>query len=137
MVTALVTELGKVRPICFARFYLNRAASELERGDRISAGCLMREAIQRYLTALCDHHCCLPGRDIDRTPAKLLRTLQKQNKLPECAYIWIKESIEVGNKLAHCHLIRTALVRTCIELLHFIIDHTTELVFPTREGGAV
>jgi hypothetical protein len=137
MVMALVSELGMARPVCLTRIYLHRAANLLQAGDLIAAGCLMREAIKRYLTALCEYHNCDMGRKRERTPTKLLGLLWSAKKICPTAHLWMKDAIEVGNKSAHCQSIRKATLRTCIELMHSIVDHTPEIVFPTREGSAL
>lgn len=137
MVMAIVSELGKVRPVCLSRFYLNRAIEALEAGNTIQAGCLLREAIHRYLDALCQYHKIEIRKRRDRTPSIMLRALWKAKQFDEGGYSWVRESIEVGNKLAHCKPVKASLVESCISLMHCLMDYSPEIIFPTREGGAV
>lgn len=136
MVMALVDDLGKVRPVCLSRLYLFRSYEAIERGNTIEAGVLMREAIHRYLAALCEYHRVEIPRKRDRTPSVMLRALWKAKQFDDCGYQWCRESIEIGNKLAHCKPVRASLVSSCIGLLHALMDITPEIVFATREGGA-
>jgi hypothetical protein len=137
MVTALVSGLGKSRPVCFSRFYLNRSLDAIKRGDTIAAGCLLREAIDRWLKALCDYHKVYLGKNQLPSPKVLLRALSKAKQIDGGAYRWCSDAIDIGNKLAHCRPVRPHMVTTCIELMHYLMDLTPELIFPIREGGVL
>jgi hypothetical protein len=135
MVMALVTDLGKVRPVCLSRLYLNRSYDALERGDLIAAGCLLREAIHRYLDALCQYHKVQIPKKHDRTCSVMAKALWKAKHFESCGYQWVRESIQYGNKLAHCKPVRPSLVSCCIDLLHTLMDNSPEIIFATRGGG--
>lgn len=137
MVMALVSDLGKVRPVCMSRFYLSRALDALELGNTTEAGVLLREGIARYLLALCQYHGCLPRKKRDRTPALMARSLWKAGQLTDCGYQWTRESIGYCNALAHCRRVKPSLIECCISLMWDLMDESPEIVFPTREGGAV
>lgn len=137
MVTALVSDLGKVRPVCMSRFYLNRALDALENGNKFEAGVLLREGIARYLEALCQYYDCQPKRPRDRTPSTLARSLWKNGHLPDGAYQWIREAIDYGNRLAHAKPVKASLIECSITLVHWLMDRSPELIFPTREGGGL
>ncbi len=133
MVALASPDLFKFRPVCLSRLYLYRAHSALERGDTIAAGCLLREAVTRYLTALCQYGDCLP-RKRDRTPANMLRVLREAHQLGDDDCEAIRMVIDVGNKLAHCKAVRPSRVEYYIHYLNELCDATPELVYPTREG---
>lgn len=137
MVCSLVTDLGKVRPVCLSKFYLARSLEALEAGNVTEAGILLREGIARYLEALCQYHKCLPKRKRDRTPSLMARELWKQKQLTDCGYQWVRESIGYCNRLAHCRRVRASLVECSISLIWDLLESSNELVFPMREGGAV
>jgi hypothetical protein len=138
MVMAIVTDLGKVRPVCLSKFYLARSLNALESDRLTEAGVLLREGIARYLFALCKYHGCLPKKKRDITPSILARALWKQKQLTETGYMWIRESIGYCNKLAHCRPVRASLIECCISLIWDMLESSPELVFPSRgNGGAV
>jgi hypothetical protein len=135
MVMALVTDLGKVRPVCMSRFYLNRALDALEQDNVTQAGILLREGIARYLAALCTYHGCLPKKKRERTPSIMLRTLWKKKQFTDCGYQWCREAIEYCNRLAHCRAVKPSLIEACISLMWDLMDSSPELIFPIREGN--
>jgi hypothetical protein len=137
MVMALVSDLGKVRPVCMSRFYLNRALDALEQDRLTEAGVLLREGIARYLHALSEYHGCLPKKRRDRTPSLMARMLWKEKQLTDCGYQWTREAIEYCNRLAHCRPVKPSLLGCCISLMHGLMDESNEIIFPTREGGVV
>lgn len=137
MVMAIVTDLGKVRPVCLSKFYLARALDALESDRLTESGVLLREAIARYVTALSEYHGCLPKKKRDRIPGLMARTLWKQKSLSDCGYQWLRESIEYCNRLAHCRPVKASLLECSISLIWDLLDSSPELVFPVREGGAV
>jgi hypothetical protein len=135
MVMAVVTDLGKVRPVCLSRFYLNRALTALEQDRLTEAGVLLREGIARYLVALCQYHDCLPKKKRDRIPGLMARSLWKKKQLTDGGYQWVRESIEYCNRLAHCRPVKASLIECSISLIWDLMDSSPELVFPSRENG--
>ena len=137
MVMAVVSELGKVRPVCFARSMLLKAADSMDRGETTTAGCQLREAVSRYLFAMCEAHDCLPRKKEHRTPARMARAVYKAGALQGGGYQWLTEIIDAGNRCAHCRPVRVSLLRTCISLMHTVLDYSPEILSPERQGGAV
>lgn len=135
MVTAIVSELGKVRPTCFARTMLFAATRSLEFGDIVKAGCQLREAVNRYLLAMCEAHDCMPRKKLHRTPARLARKLYRKGACEFGDYTWLREMIDCGNRCARCKPVRGSLVETGIMLMHLILDHCPEILLPERQGG--
>jgi hypothetical protein len=137
MVMALVTDLGKVRPVCLSRLYLNRSHDALERGDTLAAGCLLREAVIRYLTALCEYHDCTPVRKCDRKAMAMLRALRRKDQFTTDGFEWVKEAIAIGGRLTHCKPVRPSLVELSMSLLSSLMDCSSEIIFPNRNGGVL
>jgi hypothetical protein len=136
MVMALVTDLGKVRPVCMSRFYLNRALDALEQDNVTQAGLLLREGIARYLEALCTYHGCLPKY---RNPRVMARLLWQQKQLADYGYQWTCESLGYCNCLTGPgrRPVKPSLIECCISIMHRLMDESSEIIFPTRKGGAV
>ena len=75
MVLCAVEQIGRTKPVCFARSLLFAASNSLEAGDITKAGVQLRESVNRYLVALCEAHDCTPRKKNLRTPAMMNRAL--------------------------------------------------------------
>ena len=137
MVVCVVSELGKVRPVCFARSLLFTAADSLEAGDITKAGCQLREAVSRYLIAMCEAHNCTPQKKQLRTPAVMNRALLKAGGVDRGIYDWLREIIGYGNRAAHCRPVRSELIETSISIMCIVLDESPEINLPERTGGVV
>ncbi len=131
MVTAIVSKIGEIRPVCFARSCLYRAANALERGDTIAAGCLLYEATRRYLLAMCEAHDVKPGRSIKR----VVRQLVTAKQLTDDGASWLRDCLDYGERCQHCRRVKPELIEASISLLHLLLDCSPELELPTRGGG--
>lgn len=134
MVVCVVQELGKVRPVCFARSMLFAASDSLEAGDIVKAGCQLREAASRYLVAMCEYHSCTPKKKQHRTPVIMNRALLKAGGIDRGIYRWIREIIEYGTLCAHCRPVRSEFIENSIEIMCFILDNSPEINLPERQG---
>ena len=137
MVVCAVQELGKVRPVCFARSMLSAASDSLEAGDAFKAGYQLREAVSRYLTAMCEAHNCKPRKKHPRTSGEMARALFKGGGIDRGIYDWLREIIDCADLCARWRISRSRLIKTSISLMHFMLDNSPEINLPERAGGAI
>ena len=133
MVMCSVQELGRVRPVCFARTLLYSAQDAIDRGEAHSAGIMLLRATRYYLEAMCIAHDVKPAKSLLR----VIRQLRKAHGINEGIDDWLQEITKVGLKCVRCERVQPVSVENCIAFLHFILNNSPEVEFPTREGGAV
>ena len=137
MVTTIVSELGKVRPVCFARSQLLMAANSLEAGNIIKADRQLWVAVCRYLESMCEAHNCTPKRKRLRTPAVMARALFKAGGIDRAIYDWLRELIDYAGWCASGRIVRVSIIETSISWMHVMLDSSPEINLPERQGGAV
>ena len=130
MVATAVKKLGHVRPVCYSRTRLYIAATTLERGNVIAAGCLLLEATRCYAMAMCEAHEIKPARSLKRA----VRQLLKAKQLTDDGAEWLRECIKYGECCQRCRRVSPAEIEVSISLLHLLLDHSPELELPTRGG---
>jgi hypothetical protein len=136
MVTLAVDTIEQWARPCFARPKLFEAQAALYRGELIAAGCLLREAVRRFLISQCEYHCCSPTKKSLKSPRQLANTLHRAGHCRGASFDWLCEIIDVGNKLAHCQPVSRSMIECCISLLHNMLDCSTGYSEFKRNGGA-
>jgi len=126
MVCCLVQELGKVRPRCFSRSMLFAATDSLEAGDVVQAALQLREAVNRFVTALCQYHDCTPRGKLC-TPMMMNHALRNVEGYGKTGFRWTRDCIVLGNKAAHCRKVTQSQVEDAICMMHFMLDSCPEL----------
>lgn len=138
MVCLAIRTFRKTRPVCYAKPLIRLAYVAIENGNMYEAGCLLREAMSRFLHALCECYDCLPEKKKRRTPACMAKALLKTGGMDESGYEWAMEVINFGNRLAHCKYVKESLVDTALGMLGLMIKYSLEIDCPEwRRGGAV
>ena len=130
MVATCVPELGQRRPVCYSRTRLYIAATTLDRGNVIAAGCLLHEATRCYVLAMCEAHKIKPARSLKRA----VRQLLKAKQLSDDGAMWLRDCIKYGERCQRCRRVSPAEIEVSISLLHLMLDGSPELELPTRGG---
>ena len=132
----MVKTFGAKPVVCNARPLFYAAATSLERGDVIAAGCKLREAIRLWLHAECVYADCLPAtkKRPELPPIVLAKALKKAGELTPDCFEWIKEAIDIANQCAHCVFVRASMVECCISLCVSLMDSSPYLVQSAAAG---
>jgi len=133
MVMLAVQSLGQTRPLCFARTTLFAAQRSLDAGNVTTAGVKLLKASRLYLDAMCIAHDIKPA----KSSRRVIRQLLKAGGINKGMDEWLAEIVKTGTHCANCEPIQLNVVEGCISFLHFILDNSPEVDFPTRDGGAL
>jgi hypothetical protein len=134
MVAVNVDELGRPRPVCYARPLLLRARCAADQYQAIEAACFLREALVRYLEAACvvaaDNE-----RPQGRRPGRLIEFLAHRNAIPDMHAQWLREAARACHRALRCRNVDPTTLRGAAEylLLTCAMEHRIE--FPWREGA--
>ena len=139
MVALAVPTFGATIPLSLHRTMLHAAHDAFDSGDYVRCGCQLREAIDRYVTALCKLHGVKfsERKQLEkRPPAVKLGRLIKAGIVDPGVGGWLGEVIDTCNQLAHCQPVRRGSISLAIEITYSILDETP-LSRGGVEGGAV
>ena len=139
MVALAVPVFGATIPLCLHRQQLKLAHDAYDRGELIACGCHLREAIDRYLSALVKLYNVKPPekkrvRFNLATPSGKLKALSAAKVFEDdCC---IAETIDCCNRLAHCEKVRDGDLEWALEFAYSLFDDP-RLTRGGVEGGAV
>ena len=139
MVALAVPNFGATIPLSLHRQMLTLAHDAFDAGDYVRCGCQLREAINRYLTALCKLHDVKFSKVKQlekRPPAVKLARLVKSGAVCECHAEWMSDVIDACNRLAHCEKVNMFTISYSLELAYELLDESP-LSRGGVEGGAI
>jgi hypothetical protein len=120
---------GKSRLVCFSKSVLLQSQAKLDEGDWIAAGCLLREALWRFLESVCINNGCLPRKKRDQTCRGMLLALKKHQHVDLKTFGVLSKMIDTGNAAAHCRKVTIDQIQDQIDQMFTLMHRAPEIHF--------